>query len=277
MNRLIVLAGITAMLSVGSADAGVITSAGSTTVQPAMKACAKAYKKSHADMQFIIAGGGSSKGVKTAARGKVDIGRASRAIKDKEAVAHPDLKTFKLATDGVVLVINAANTISALSSAQVEQLFKGEVDNWQAVGGPDAPVKLISMGTEHGTYELFSHHFHLKGVESDGNLMFDHGQAWIAFSQDIALEKVAHDKNAITFASVGVAGEFAQNGDVKLLNLDGVEPTTENVVNGTYKLSRPLLLLTRGAPSGEIKDFIDYMQAAECQSIVKELGYIPNL
>ncbi|PIP01654.1 MAG: phosphate-binding protein, partial [Zetaproteobacteria bacterium CG23_combo_of_CG06-09_8_20_14_all_54_7] len=63
MNRLIVLAGITAMLSVGSADAGVITSAGSTTVQPAMKACAKAYKKSHADMQFIIAGGGSSKGV----------------------------------------------------------------------------------------------------------------------------------------------------------------------------------------------------------------------
>jgi len=264
------------ILCASNAHAGVITSAGSTTVQPAMKACAKAYKKTHTDMQFIIAGGGSSKGVKTVARGKVDIGRASRAIKDKETAAYPDMKTYKLATDGVVLVVNAANSISALSSAQVEQLFKGEIVNWQAVGGSDGSVNLISMGTEHGTYELFSHHFHLKGVESDGKLLFDHGQAWIAFSQDVALDKVAHDEHAMTFASVGVAGEFARNGDVKLLKLDGIEPTTDNVVNGTYKLSRPLLLMTKGEPAGETKDFIDYMQAAECQSIVKQLGYIPT-
>ncbi|WP_018293612.1 phosphate ABC transporter substrate-binding protein [Mariprofundus ferrooxydans] len=275
MTRFRALAAVAAFVSATSAHAGVITSAGSTTVQPAMKACSQAYKKTHADMQFIIAGGGSSKGVKTIARGKVDIGRASRAIKNKELAACPEMKTFKLATDGVVLVVNAANTISDLSSAQVEQLFKGAVSNWQAVGGANAAVNLISLGTEHGTYELFSHHFHLKGEEVDGNLVFDHGHAWIAFSQDIALDKVAHDVDAITFASVGVAGEFSRNGSVKLLRLDGIEPTTANVVNGTYKLSRPLLLLTRGEPVGEVKDFIDYMQADECQAIVKKLGYIP--
>jgi len=255
--------------------AGVITSAGSTTVQPVMKACAKAYKQEHAGMQFIIAGGGSGKGVSTAARGKVDIGRASRAIKEKEVRANPDLQVYRIATDGVALVVNAANPLAGLSSAQVKQLFNGSLVNWLSVGGQDAEVNLVSLGTEHGTYELFSHHFGLQGIETDGALLFDQGRAWLAFSQDVALNRVAGDSHAITFASVGVAAEFASRGDVKLIALDGVDATPANVVNGSYPLSRPLLLLTKGKPAGEVKDFIDYMGSDTCQSIVKKMGYIP--
>jgi len=275
MNKLSLFAGVTAILWAASANAGVITSAGSTTVQPAMKACAKAYKKTHSGMQFIIAGGGSGKGAKTIGMGKVDIGRASRNIKDKEKAAYPDMKTFKVGTDGVAIVVNAANSLSSITSAQVEQLFKGESDNWQAVGGSDGSVNLISLGTEHGTYELFSKKFHLKGREDGDNLIFSKGEAWIAFSQDVALNKVAHDENAIAFASVGVASEAAQEGDIKILTLDGVDPTPENVASGKYKLSRPLLVMTKGQPVGEVKAFINYMQASECQAIVKKLGYIP--
>jgi len=275
MKRLSLLAGFALLLSASAAHAGIITSAGSTTVQPAMKACSIAYKNSHADMQFIIAGGGSSKGVKTVAKGKVDIGRASRAIKDKESASYPNMKTFKVGTDGVVLVVHADNPISDLSSAQVEQLFKGEISNWKAIGGSDASVNLISLGMEHGTYELFAKSFHLQAEESDGNLIFGKGKAWIAFSQDVAMDKIAHDEHAIAFASVGIATEYAQHGNVKLLKLDGIEGSEANVANGTYPLSRPLLLMTNGQPAGEIKSFIDFMQGAECQAIVKKLGYVP--
>jgi len=275
MNKLYLLAAMTAAFGVSAAHAGVITSAGSTTVQPVMKACAKVYKKSHKDVHIVIAGGGSSKGVKTVARGKVDIGRASRNIKAKETKKYPDVKSYKVATDGVVLVVNADNPLSNLASAQVEQLFKGEAGNWSAVGGADGEVSLVSMGSEHGTYELFTKKFHLKGVESDGTVTFDKGEAWVAFSQDVALEKVAKDANAVTFASVGVANEFASGGKVKVLTLDGVEATPDNVVSGTYKVSRPLLLLSKGEPTGEAKAFITYMQGAECQAIAKEMGYIP--
>ncbi|TLS66113.1 phosphate ABC transporter substrate-binding protein [Mariprofundus erugo] len=277
MSRLSLFAGTAAFLWASSyAHAGVITSAGSTTVQPAMKACAVAYKKSHADTQVIIAGGGSSKGVKTVGKGKVDIGRASREIKDKELKAFPDMKTFRLGTDGVAIVVNAENPLTSITSAQVEQLYKGEVNNWKAVGGGDGAVSLISLGKVHGTYELFSEHFHLEGNEADGTLTFDKGKAWVAFSQDVALQKVAHDVNAIAFASVGVAAEYVQGGgSVRLLTLDGVEPTEANVASGSYKLSRPLLIMTKGEPTGEVKDFVSYMQGSECQSVVKSLGYVP--
>ena len=239
-----------------------------------MKACSIAYKNSHADMQIIIAGGGSSKGVKTVAKGKVDIGRASRAIKDTESAAYPAMKTYKIGTDGVVLVVHTDNPLSDLSAAQVELLYKGEAGNWKAVGGSDGVVNLISLSTEHGTYELFSKRFHLKAVESEGNLIFGKGKAWIAFSQDVALDKVAHDAHAIAFASVGVATEFAQNGKVKLLKLDGIEGSKANVASGIYPLSRPLLLITNGTPAGEVKSFIEFMQDTECQAIVKQLGYV---
>ncbi len=275
MNKLYLLAAMTAAFGVSAAHAGVITSAGSTTVQPAMKACAKVYKKSHADVHIVIAGGGSSKGVKTVAKGKVDIGRASRNVKVKESKKYPDVKSYKIATDGVVLVVNADNALSNLTSVQVEQLFKGEVANWSAVGGSDGAVSLISLGSDHGTYELFTKKFHLKGVEADGTVTFDKGQAWVAFSQNVALKKVAHDANAVTFASVGVANDYATGGKVKVLTLDGIEATSENVVSGTYTVSRPLLLLSKGEPIGEAKDFITFMQGAECQAIVKGVGYIP--
>jgi len=262
----------------GSADAVLITSAGSTTVQPALKACSTAYRATHADTQFIIAGGGSSKGVNTVGRGRVDLGRASRPIKAKEIKQFPGVKAFKIATDGVALVVNAQSSVADLSSDQVQKLFSGEVPNWSGIGGDDAAVHLISLGTEHGTYELFSKFFHLKGVETDGDLVFGKGHAWIAFSQDVALDKVAGDAAAITFASIGVAQAFADaTGKVKLINLDGIAATEANVSGGTYRMVRPLLLLTNGEPKGEVKSFIDFSLAAECQAIVKKMGYIPVL
>jgi len=275
MNKLMLCVGTAALCWASSASAGVITSAGSTTVQPAMKACAKTYTKTHPDMQFIIAGGGSSKGVKTIGRGKVDIGRASRAIKDKEQSKYPDMKAFKIGTDGVALIVHADNPLSKITSEQVEQLFTGTINNWSALGGDDAAVHLISLGTEHGTYELFAKRFHLKGEEEDGNLVFGHGRAWIAFSQDVALDKVAHDPHSISFASVGVADEYAKSGGIKVLPLDGIEPTPAHVANGEYRLSRPLLIMTKGEPTGEVNDFVRYMQGSECQAVVKKLGYIP--
>jgi len=275
MNKLCLFAAMAAFFGVSAAHAGIITSAGSTTVQPAMKACGKLYKASHTDTHIVIAGGGSSKGVKTVAKGKVDIGRASRNIKAKESKKYPDLKSYLIGTDGVALVVNAENSIAGLSSVQVEQLFKGEINNWSGVGAGDGEVSLVSLGSEHGTYELFTKKFHLKGEATDGKISFGQAEAWVAFSQDVAMNRVAHDANAITFASVGVANDFAAQGSVKVIPLDGVEPTAENVISGIYKLSRPLLLLSKGEPTGESKDFITFMQGGECQAIVKKMGYIP--
>ncbi len=263
-------------LAATSVEAAVITAAGSTTVLPALKGCGKSFQAKHADVYVISAGGGSSKGVSSVGRGKVDIGTASRAVKDKELAAYPGLKQYKLATDGVVVIVNSANPLTSISADQVAKLYNGAADNWSVVGGSDATVNLVTLGMEHGTYELFSKFFHLRGEESEGNIQFSKGKAWIAFSQDVALDRVAHDEHAIAFASIGVATAFAEKtGQVKLLLLDGVAATEANVTSGSYALVRPLLLLTNGEAQGEVKNFIDYLQGKECQSSVKDMGYIP--
>ena len=259
-----------------TALAGTITSSGSTTVEPIMKACSTAFQQSHPDAKFVIAGGGSSKGVKLGGSGKVNIGRASRPVNDKEKAAYPDLKTFKVGTDGVALVVNAKNSVTALTSEQVSALFSGKIKNWKEIGGADAPVVLVSLGTEHGTYELFSKKFHLEGKEEGDQVNFGGASAIKADSQKIALGTIARKANAVGFASIGAAATFAaKTHRVVLESLDGVAATEANVTNGSYALTRPLLLLTKGEPTGEVKSFIDFALGSACQKKVAELGYIP--
>lgn len=263
-------------LSAATAEAGLITSAGSTTVQPVMKACATAYRSEHPQMRVIIAGGGSSKGVKTVARGRVDLGRASRQLKAVELKKYPTLKAVQVGIDGIAIVTHAQNSLSNITDEQVRQIYSGAIDNWKQLGGADAPIHLISLGTEHGTYELFSKYFHLKGSEVDGSIHFGDGVAWIAFSQQVALDRLAGDRQAIAFVSIGIGQRYMdETGEIKLLSLNGTAATEENVSGGVYKLSRPLLVLTNGEPAGEAKNFIDYLLSPQCQAIVKQLGYIP--
>ncbi|GAV19979.1 phosphate transport system substrate-binding protein [Mariprofundus micogutta] len=277
MNIHVLLAGIGVICMVTlPAEATVITTAGSTTVLPAVKACAKSYQAKHAGIHVISAGGGSSKGVSTVGRGKVDVGAASRAVKGKEKSTYPELKQYQLGTDGVVMVVHADNDLSNLTADQVSKLYNGEFASWAALGGAESNVNLVTLGKEHGTYELFSKYFKLRGEESEGNIVFGKGHAWIAFSQDVALDRVAHDKSGIAFASIGVASAFAEkSGRVKLLSIDGIAATEANVSNGSYKLVRPLLMLTNGDAKGEVRNFMDYLLGQECQATVKALGYIP--
>jgi len=278
MKRSVLLSGaiLSALLS-GQAYAGTITSAGSTTVEPIMKACSAAFQQSHPDIQFVISGGGSSKGVKLGGSGKVDIGRASRNVESNETAMYSDLKTFKVGTDGVAIIVNKKNPVATFTTDQIQNLFSGNVTNWKDVGGSDAPVTLISLGTEHGTYELFTKKFHLKGSDQGDAISFGGASATKADTQTIVLGTIARNVNAIGFASIGTAARFAaKTHRVVLTALDGVAATESNVSNGSYKLVRPLLLMTKGDPKADVKSFIDFTEGAECQKIIADLGYIPN-
>ena len=85
------------------------------------------------------------------------------------------------------------------------------------------------------------------------------------------MKKVEENTSAITYISSVIA---LQNPKLKVLKYEGIAPTNENVVAGTYALTRPLLLLVKGAPSPASQRFIDYM-LSEGQSVVLEHGYVP--
>jgi phosphate transport system substrate-binding protein len=233
---------------------GEITEAGSTTVQPVAEELAQAFMVKYPDVEITIQGGGSSTGVKSAADGTVDIGAASRELKDSEKGL--GLVVHVLARDGIAIVAHPSQTVTNLTKEQVKQIYAGEITNWSQVGGPDEEINVVSREEGSGTRAAFE-----EMVMGEDTVIT--ANAILQPSNGAVRTTVAGDPNAIGFVSFGYL-----DSSVKALSIDGVAGTVANAKNGTYPIVRPLLLLTKGEPEGLVKEFIDYCLGDEGQEIV---------
>ncbi|MCK4651667.1 MAG: phosphate ABC transporter substrate-binding protein, partial [Methanosarcinales archaeon] len=129
--------------------------AGSTTVLPIAEECARVYMEAHPGSQIYVSGGGSSHGVKSVADGTVDIGDASRDMKDSERASYPNLVTHGIAKDGVAIVVHPSNHVGDLTMEQLQGIYTGEITNWLDVGGEDAGIMVVSREEGSGTRDCF--------------------------------------------------------------------------------------------------------------------------
>lgn len=260
-----------------------LTANGSSTVRPVVRIAARIYGKKH-NVRMKVLGGGSSTGVKSAGRGKVDFGMASRYLNPEEQSRYPGIMHHTIGYDGIALIINKDNPINTLSTSQVQDLFTGRIDNWKALGGPDIPVTLISSEEGRSTLELFIRHFKMEVQSGKDGIHFRErgasrfsGKAALSVgSNSLILVKVGQNPGAIGYVSMGSAVRAERKlGSVKRLVLEGVAATRENVRNRTYPIIRPLNIVTRGRPRGHVKGLIEYLLSPQGQNIVKNLDYIP--
>ena len=131
--------------------------------------------------------------------------------------------------------------------------------------GMSGAIHVVSREDGSGTRGAF---VELTGVEDDNgdNTTVD---AEIANRTDAVLTTVAGNEAAIGYVSLG-----SLNDTVKAVTVDGVEATVDNVKSGTYTLSRPFNIATKGEPTGVAKDFINFILSADGQAIVEEENYI---
>ncbi len=237
---------------------GSITEAGSTTVQPVAEKLADVFTQMHPKVTVTIQGGGSSVGVKSADDGTVDIGAASRELKASE----PALVTHLLARDGIAIVTHPANTLTGLTKDEVRQIFSGEITNWSELGGASADIIVVAREEGSGTRAAFEE------MVMDEELISN--TAILQPSNGAVRTTVATTPNSVGFLSFGYL-----DSSVKSLAVDGVEGTIENAQNGSYPIVRPLYFLTKGEPTGLVKEFIDFCLSPTAQSLVEDEGYIP--
>lgn len=241
---------------------GTISVAGSTTVQPLAEELAEAFRAIHPGVKIDVQGGGSSVGVKSAAQGTVDIGTASREIKETEKAEFPDLKVYTIALDGIAIVVHPGVTISNLTVEQVRDIFSGKIVNWQAVGGADRAIVVVSREEGSGTRGAFE-----ELVMGKDALIAE--TAVLQNSNGAVRTTVATTPDAIAYLSFGYL-----DSTVKALKVGGVEATTENVLNRSYPISRPLNMLTKGEPQGAVKAWLDWILSPDGQALVAR-HYIP--
>lgn len=140
-------------------------------------------------------------------------------------------------------------------------------------GSASQPISVVSREDGSGTRGAF---VELTGVEekdADGNKTDNTtADAIISNSTEIMMTTVSGDEYAIGYSSTG-----SLNDTVKALNVDGVEPTAQNIKDGRYSLSRPFNIATKGTPGKLAQDFIDYILSEEGQKVVEDNGYIASV
>jgi phosphate transport system substrate-binding protein len=267
----IAFAVLTALTLAPAVSQAAVTVKGSDTMVILAQRWAENYMKKNAGKKIQVTGGGSGTGISALINGTTDIANSSRPIKSDEVAKVRDRFNVlpaetAVAKDGVALYVNEANGVTQLTVDQLKSIYQGDVTNWKAVGGADAPIVLYSRENSSGTYVFFKDNV-LKGEDYAASAQTLPGTAAV-------VNAVSKEKNGIGYGGAAYAKGVKE---VKVVGKDGQGylPSAENVKSGKYPLSRPLFVYTRGKATGEAKDFIDYCLSAEGQAIVTQVGYFP--
>lgn len=237
---------------------------GASTIAPLAGELARRFELLHRGIRIDVQTGGSARGINDVRNGIADIGMVSRALKPEER----DLRAHAIALDGVGIILHARNPIAALRRQQVIDIYTGKVVNWKAVGGQDAPITVVNKAEGRSTLELFLNYLKLKNSDIRPHVIIgDNVQG---------IKTVASNPNAIGYVSIGTAEyETGHGTPIKLLPLDGITASVASVRNGTFPLSRPLNLITRGMPKGLVRDFIEFARSEQVYDLVEAQYFVP--
>lgn len=180
---------------------------------------------------------------------------------------------FEVAKDGIAVVVNKENTwVSDITVEQLKKIWSKDstVKTWKDVdpSWPDIPIKLYGPGTDSGTFEYFTEAINGKAKEIRPDFTASE-------DDNVLVQGVEGDKGALGYFGLAYYEENKDN--LKILKVNGVEPSLETVMNGTYKpLSRPLYIYVnnKSLERAEVKEFVKFY-LTKAKDLVKEVGYIP--
>ena len=240
---------------------GTVTTDGSTSMEKVIGALGESFEGENSKATFTYNPTGSSAGITAVAEGRCDIGLASRALKDEEK--SQGLKETVLAYDGIAVIVNPENGVDGLTVEQIADIYTGKITNWKDVGGSDAEIVLIGREAGSGTRDGFES---ITGTEDACKYRQE-----LSSTGDV-ITTVANNPNAIGYASLASIKDT-----VKALEVDGVAPSEDTVKDGTYKVQRPFMLITKtdAQLSDVAQAFFDYVTSADANAVISAAGAVP--
>ena len=251
---------------------------GSDTMVNLVQILAEEYMAQNPGASLAVLGGGSGTGITGLINQTCDIADHSREWKQKgidqawEKGVTP--RFFVIAVDGLSIIVNEKNNLDKLTMAQVGALYRGEIKNWKALGGPDKGVSLYGRQSNSGTYTFMQEHvLGNKNYSTDMKEM--NGNAQI-------IESVLQDEGGVGYVGVGYL--YDKDGKIrsglKILNISkepngqAYSPLDKAAVDSKkYPVSRPLYQAVNGKPGGEIAKFLMWETGPEGQKIVEREGF----
>jgi phosphate transport system substrate-binding protein len=238
---------------------------GSGTALPLLRILASAQPNKSVQLVFLpgLHSGGGITGVN---EGSLDLGAVSRPLTDKEKTG---LELTWLSDDGLILAVNPSVGqlgVKGLTTQQVRDIYSGKITDWSQVGAKSKmPIVVLDRHEDESAKIILRQYVLGKGKTTPKSLP-------LYYESDM-VDAVQSTPGAIGYFSLGYA--ISQNVKAERLKLDGIEPTLANVMNGTYKVVRPLGVVVRRSAPATVTHFVEWATSDEARKIMTDKGYAP--
>ncbi len=239
---------------------------GSTTLLPLIQHLAEAYMKENPGRQVFLIGGGTNRGLKSWQDKTASLALISSRLESEDYALIQkkglSIRAHPVATDAVMPVVHPANPVVNLNLKQLKDIFSGAITNWQQVDGPDMPITVYSHPGNSGTYDVWLTYVLEKAV-----VVTPAAQTLEAKEIQRAL---AEDPSGISYIA------FGRYDDLRPLTVEGIAPTTANIIAGRFPITRTLLLISAEEPDEATADFLRFIKdPAKSGPLREELGMLP--
>ena len=223
--------------------------------------------------------------------GDVDVlFAATKASADLEALAAErgvELEYIPIAYDAMVFFTNAENSVTGLTRQQIQDIYvRNAYDNWSQVGGPDAALLPYCRNTDSGSHALMERYFLKDGALSlspdilQGNVSISMSSALTDVAAALSLDPPAYAIGYSVYAYYDVYEELMADvtpNKLKLLAIDGVQPTDETIADGTYPLAGYNYVVLRAdePENSPARRLAEYMVSDAGQQVVSNAGFLP--
>ncbi|MCL2857304.1 MAG: phosphate ABC transporter substrate-binding protein [Oscillospiraceae bacterium] len=245
---------------------------GSSTLAPVIATIAAELEEQSAQpIEVYVSSGGSGQGISAIINQTANFGMLARDLRESEREQIPYLQEYLIGIDALTVAINPENPLAAmregLTTEEIVRIFSGQYATWQDFDPalPDEEIVVVVRDIGGGAHEVFQ-----TNIMGDVDVRADAIQAP---SMGALINRVIENRNAIGYASFGVSYQNQQY--LAFMEVDGVAPNVENILNGTYIIQRPLILISSGQPSEAEQYFLDAIFGDMGQGIIEEIGFIP--
>lgn len=206
--------------------------------------------------------------------GRADLIFAAAPSEGQKAAARKqgkELKFTPIGREAFVFFVNASNPVTGLTTEQIRGIYSGELTRWSDVGGSDAQIRAFQRPDDSGSQTM------LERV-MDGRELAKPPEENVASGMGGIISRTAdyrNYKNALGYSFLFYATEMVRNGNIRLLDIDGVKPERATIANGEYPFAAEFYAVTAGSDNPNVEKLIEWIRSPQGQYLVEQTGYTP--
>lgn len=211
--------------------------------------------------------------------GRVDMIFCSMPSEEQQEMADNAGVKFEMTpflNGGFVFFVNKDNPVESLTVQQLHDIYAGKITNWSEVGGDDVDIIAYQRPNNSGSQTGMYHY-----IIPEDEIMEAPTEMKIADMGGIidAVASYENSEGAIGYSYYYYVTSMHYTDQIKLVQIDGIEPSDETIADGTYPLINPsYAIINADTPADSpVRDILRWLVSAEGQETAREAGYVPRL